>query len=98
MQSHSNKQQEKIKREQSERLPKLLKITLSGQIVVFVDECMFTSRSIFNRSWRHAFTESLFSKARLSFKAIGVVAAINLQGQVVALIVKDGSIKVPELK
>lgn len=41
--------------------------------------------------------EAAFEKAKLSFSAIGVLAAIDLEGKQVVCMVKDGSIGVPEL-
>jgi hypothetical protein len=40
--------------------------------VIFVDECMFTSRSIVDKTWRTAAMADIFTKSKLSFKAIGV--------------------------
>ena len=72
-------------------------MTTRGEIVVFVDECMFTSRSILDRTWRTSEMTHIFSKGKISFKAVGVLAAIDTHGTLHALIVKDGSIGLTEM-
>lgn len=62
--------------------------------IVFVDEACFTSNQIRARYWAKAGDASLkIDKAKIGFKCIAVVAAIDVQGRVVALLQRDLSIK-----
>ena len=62
--------------------------------IVFVDEACFTSNQIRARYWAKAGDASLkIDKAKIGFKCIAVVGAINVQGGVVALLQRDLSIK-----
>jgi hypothetical protein len=62
--------------------------------IVFVDEACFTSNQIRARYWAKAGDASLkIDKAKIGFKCIAVVGAINVQGRVVALLQRDLSIK-----
>ena len=55
--------------------------------IVFVDEACFTSNQIRARYWAKAGDASLkIDKAKIGFKCIAVVGAINVQGRVVALL------------
>jgi hypothetical protein len=58
---------------------------------------MFTSRSIVDKTWRTAAMADIFTKSKLSFKAIGVLAAIDTDGKLHVCIVKDGSIGLEEM-
>lgn len=68
---------------------------MSKQVVVFMDECMFTSRSIVDKTWQKPAIMIQIAKKKLTFNAIGVVAAINLNGTVDVLMCKEGSIGLP---
>lgn len=62
--------------------------------IVFVDEACFTSGQIRARYWAKAGDTSLkIDKEKIGFKCIAVVAAIDLQGRVVACLQRDMSIK-----
>ena len=62
--------------------------------IVFVDEACFTSNQIRARYWAKAGDASLkIDKEKIAFKCIAVVAAIDVQGRVVALLQRDLSIK-----
>ena len=62
--------------------------------IVFVDEACFTSNHIRAINWAKAGDASLkIDKAKIGFKCIAVVGAINIQGRVVALLQRDLSIK-----
>jgi hypothetical protein len=62
-----------------------------------MDECMFTSRSLIDRTWRIHDMSGLFNKRKLTFKAIGVLGVISIEGELLVCIVKDGSIGLSEL-
>ena len=78
-------------------MEKLFAITERGEIIVFMDECMFTSRSLIDRTWRSSDMSGLFNKRKLTFKAIGVLGVISVEGELLVSIIKDGSIGLPEL-
>ena len=60
---------------------------------MFVDEVMFTSNQSCSRVWAHSGIEGPTAiKNKLSFPAIGAVIALSLEGRVVALRIKEGSI------
>ena len=86
-----------MEKQKLQRIEELVRVTSRGDIVVFVDECMFTSRSILDRTWRTSSMGDLFTKQKISFKAIGVLAAIDTHGTPICLITKDGSIGLPEM-
>ena len=76
-----------------EVLPRVIKLIEKHQNIVFVDEAVLTSGQIQARYWAKSGDTSLkIEKKKLGFKAIAVVAAINIQGRVVALLIKDKSI------
>lgn len=61
--------------------------------IVFVDEAVFSKGQLRARYWSRAGAKGLVvDKEKLGFKAIAVVAAINLTGHVVALLAKEKSI------
>ena len=71
----------------------MIKQIQNHENIVFVDEAVFTSGQIRARYWAKAGDASLkIDKAKIGFKAIAAVAAINLQGRVVALLLREGSI------
>ena len=76
-----------------EVLPKVIRLIQNHANIVFVDEAVFTSGQIRAKYWAKAGDASLkIDKAKIGFRAIAVVAAINLQGRVVALLLREGSI------
>ena len=75
-----------------ERIEELVKLTARGEIILFVDECMFTNRSILDQTWRPSSMGDVFTKRKISFKAVGVLGAIDTEGTLHVCIVKDGSI------
>ena len=74
-------------------LPKVIKLIEKRQNIVFVDEAVFTSGQIRACYWVKAGDASLkIDKAKIGFRAIAVVAAINMSGRVVTLLIKEKSI------
>ncbi len=62
--------------------------------IVFVDEACFTSNQIRARYWVKAGDASLkIEKAKIGFKCVALVGAIDVQGRVVVLLQRDLSIK-----
>ena len=58
-----------------------------------MDESVFSANQVNPKIWFTPQTEPvLISNKKLGFKAIAVAAAINLQGEVIAWHVRDGSI------
>ena len=60
--------------------------------LVFIDEAVFSSKSMVQRYWAKAGPQLSITKKQLSFTAVAVVAAINIKGQVVALHSAESSI------
>ena len=76
-----------------EVLPKVIRLIQNHAKIVFVDEAVFTSGQIRAKYWAKAGDASLkIDKAKIGFRAIAVVAAMYLQGRVVALVLREGSI------
>ena len=73
-----------------EVLPKVIRLIQNHVNIVFVDEAVFTSGQIRAKYWAKAGDASLkIDKAKIGFRVIAVVAAINLQGRVVALLLRE---------
>ncbi len=82
-----------MNKDKLEVLPKVIRLIQNHAIIVFVDEAIFTSGQIRAQYWAKAVDASLkIDKAKIGLRAIAVVAAINLQGRVVALLLREGSI------
>ena len=65
--------------------------------LVFLDEAVFSKRSLINQTWRKPYSQPDLLKAKFSFNAVGVVAAINTSGQVVGCVLREQSIKLDAL-
>lgn len=65
--------------------------------LVFIDEAVFSKRSLINQTWRKPYSSDSFFKAKYSFTAVGAVAAINTSGQVVGCVLRDNSIRLEAL-
>lgn len=50
---HSEKKLAEIERQKEQRLPQLLRDVLSDRVVLYLDECVYTSRTIINKVYRH---------------------------------------------
>ena len=64
--------------------------------ILFVDEAVFTQRSVLPKVWAKNSEEATMSKEKYGFAAVAVVAAINMDGKVVGLVSSAMSIKKPE--
>lgn len=79
-------------------MPALITALKSGQTILFVDECVFTSRSIQSKMWRNRSLETFIQKENLTFKAIPVLAAIDIEGRVISCIIgEESSIRLDDL-
>ena len=75
-------------------LPIIIRLIETRKNIVFVDEAVFTSGQLCARYWARSGDEPFeVLKHRLGFEAVAVVAAINLKGQVVAMLIQRQSIK-----
>lgn len=79
------------------RLQRLLDVTKQGHVVVFMDECVYTQRSLIKTVWKKPSMSDFFPKTRLGFDAIAVLGVIDLKGQLRVLITQPKSIGVPNL-
>ena len=73
-------------------MAQLIDATKKKQIVLFLDEAMFTARSILDRTWRKPDQDEIFKSSKLKFNAIGVLGAIDTEGRIIAYVVRDDSI------
>ena len=72
--------------------PEVIRLANSNALLLFCDEAVFTSKQFDVKVW-YARREKLnIKKKKLGFGAIAVVSAINMQGQVVASVLRDKSI------
>ena len=60
--------------------------------MLFVDECVFTQRSLLEKIWSKKTDEAILEKKAMSFNAIAVVGAIDVHGELVAYVIRRGSI------
>ena len=67
-------------------------------ILLFLDECVFTNRSIVEKVWSKSHFSATIQKKRLGFKAIGVVGAIDTTGRLVALKTSGEWVKLDDLR
>ena len=79
------------------RLEELLKVVRRREIVVFIDECVYTRRSIPDKTWNHPLLAKTVPKHKLTFKAISVLGGIDTEGNLVVCLVRDDSINVDDL-
>lgn len=86
-----------IDREKLQRLGPLIEAVNKRQTVVFIDECVYTQRSLIKTVWKKPCMLDVFPKNRLGFDAIAVLGAIDVKGQLKVLITRPKSIGVPEL-
>lgn len=68
-----------------------------GRELLFLDECVFTSRSLLTRVWRRRNADSIFPKTSLTFGAVAVIAVINIEGELIAYEMAEGSIKIDHM-
>ena len=73
----TEKQRERMELQKRERLPALVRALYEKRTVLFIDEAVFTQRSLQEMVWRHKHTQSVFLKNRLSFPAVAVIAAMD---------------------
>lgn len=82
-----------IERAKLQVFPRVIKLIKNDANIVFVDEAVFTSNQVRARYWAKAGRQPLeVPKAKLGFKAVAVVAALDLRGKVVSLITREKSI------
>lgn len=75
----------------------MIKLIETRKNIVFVDEAVFTSGQLINRYWARAGDQPFeILKNKLGFEAVAVVAAINLKGHVVAMLIQRQSIKIAD--
>jgi transposase len=91
---HTPKKRLQIKKERQERLPRILRHVDQGHNVLFLDEAVFTSNQIRTSVWcRRGHDSAHIPKANLGFKAVAVVAAIDMEGNLLGLTLADKSIR-----
>lgn len=74
-------------------LPKVIELIEKRKNIVFVDEAVFTSGQLAARYWARSGNEPFeILKHKLGFEAVAVVAGINLNGKVVAMLTQKRSI------
>ena len=62
---------------------------MSTRSIVFVDETMFTTNQVRAKIWFPPHDGTIFvPKKQLGFQSIAVVAATNVQGQLVSLLLR----------
>lgn len=88
----TEKQRARIAQELRDRLPALLKALRKREVVVFVDECVFTDRSLLEKTWRKRDQHELIAKPKLSFNAIAVLGGITTEGRLVSFVIRECSI------
>lgn len=75
-------------------LPLVIKLIETRKNIVFVDEAVFTSGQLCSRYWARPGNQPFeILKHRLGFEAVAVVAAIDVKGRVVAMLIQKHSIK-----
>ena len=94
----TEKEKERINAQKLERLPKLLKLTRNKNNVLFLNEAVFTTRSIIKRVWASQAESAKVFKSNYRFEAVGVAAAIDLKGRLVAYVTAPNSINLMNLK
>ena len=89
----SQTQHDKINREKRLVLPRMISMIEQNKNLIFVDEAVFSSRLDHSKSWWVPGNRAiLIDRNSLGFKAVGVVAGIDMQGRVVAVHMEDTSI------
>ena len=89
----SQTQHDKINREKRLVLPRMISMIEQNKNLIFVDEAVFSSRLDHSKSWWVPGNRAiLIDRNSLGFKAVGVVAGIDMQGRVVAVQMEDISI------
>jgi len=74
-------------------LPKVIEMIEKRKNIVFVDEAVFTSGQLCARYWARSGNQPFeVLKHKLGFEAVAVVAGINLNGKVVAMLTQKRSI------
>jgi transposase len=59
--------------------------------LVFVDETVFTMRSTIKKCWMPKFRLGMITKNKFSFRAIAVVAEIDIARNVIGMVIEPGS-------
>ena len=62
------------------------------EIVIFADEAVFSAGQVRPKIWYTTGDPLYIEKKRLAFRAVAVVAGIDMEGNVHGLTVTDGSI------
>ena len=62
------------------------------EVVLFLDECVFTQRSLIDKIWSKKNEIISIEQKKTSFKAIAVVGAIDVYGELVAHVLREGTI------
>jgi len=76
----TEKQQRKINEESLVRNERLAAAIRAKRELVFIDEAVFSKRSLIKQTWRKPFQSESFFKSKYSFASVGAVAAINTSG------------------
>jgi len=72
-------------------LPKDLELIEKRKNIVFVDEAVFTSNQLCARYWARSGNQPFeVLKHKLGFEAVAIVAGVNLNGYVVAIVTLSG--------
>lgn len=94
----SNKQYLAQQKQLKEILPKLLQVIKDRKYIVFVDEAVFTTNQSTSDCWWKMGSEPPFKEVNsLSFRAVAVIAATDMEGNLVCHATKDFSIKKPNI-
>ena len=74
--------------------PRLIRMIENQENLLFVDEAVYSSTQIAQKVWAPRGLESpMVARNKISFKAVAVVAAMDIRGKVVAVHMKEKSIK-----
>ena len=74
-------------------LPKVIELIEKRKNIVFVDEAVLTSNQLCARYWARSGNQPFeVLKHKLEFEAVAVVAWINMNGKVVAILTQKRSI------
>ena len=77
-------------------MPKVLNLIAKRKRLLFLDEAVFTSRSVMSKVWAKNSDGAVISKDKYGFACVAVVAAIDVDGKLISCVTSAKSIKEPE--
>ena len=89
-------QQYRYQKQRRQILPRVIKLISKKAQFLFCDETVFSTNQTKLRVWHLKGQQATVHKKRLSFKAVAVVAAIDLKGAIVGLTMRPKSISTTE--